>query len=212
MISECLRQAPCLFDLFDFLQVLAGAVMNTPRHPLKSRWLLSYIPNVTEDHVKAHGGDYDKATRLMWKKVDHIESIEELWSTVNSLPQWTALPPKDQLIFSREATEPFYKDNPQFAKGFRVSVFCENKVPGKSALEAVLIAVIGEGITHATEGASVVDLIRIMRKPNVKTSDAMHIEVWLSDETRKAGVINYLKEAIHKEFPSTKVMESPGQK
>jgi hypothetical protein len=179
--------------------------MPGPKHPLKSKWLLSYIPLITPEMESQHGGDYDTAARAEWRKVDHITTIEEMWSTVNSLPQWTSLPPRDQMIFSREDTEPFLQN---FPNGCRISVFTEMKNPGKSALEAVLISVIGEGVTTATDGEPMCDLVRIMRKPNARSSDAMHIEVWLRDESKKDAVLKYLKGAVHREFPSTKVLES----
>lgn len=179
--------------------------MPAPKHPLKSKWLLSYIPVVTEDALAAHDNDYDQAARAKWNKVDHVTTIEELWSTINSLPQWTSLPPRDQMLFSRGDVEPFFKN---FPNGGRISVFTEMKNPGKSAFDAVIVSVIGEGITKATDGESVVDVIRIMRKPNAKSQDAMHIEIWLRDESKMGGVLKYLKAAIHRDFPSTKVMES----
>ncbi|CUE78231.1 eukaryotic translation initiation factor 4E-like protein, putative [Bodo saltans] len=183
--------------------------MPAPRHPLKSKWLLSYIPHISETTVAQHGGDYDVAARAEWKKVDHVQTIEELWSTVNSMPQWTSLPARDQMLFSRDDVEPFFSS---FPNGCRLSVFTEMKNPGKSAFDAVIVSVIGEGITAATDGEPIVDVIRIMRKPNAKSQDAMHIEVYLRDQSKQNEVLKYLKAAIHREYPSTKVQESYSKK
>lgn len=175
------------------------------KHPLKNKWLVSYIPVLTAEVLEKHRNDYDAATRAVWRKVDFITTVEELWSTVNSLPQWTALPARDQMIFSREQAEPFFQT---FPNGCRISIYTEVLSAGKSALDAVFVHVIGEGITAASEGVSVIDLIRIMRKPNAKSNDAMHIELWLNDKSRKDPILKFLRDEIHKDFPTTKVEES----
>jgi len=79
---------------------------------------------------------------------------------------------------------------------------------GESALENLIVAIIGEGVTTVCDGKSVVDVIRWARKPGKVYNDSLHIEIWLNDSTYKDAVLQYIKTAIHKTYPTIKIQES----
>lgn len=175
-------------------------------HPLRSKWHVSYLPPITTEIVGTFNGDWEQASRSFLQEGGVISSIEELWSTVNSLPQWTTLPTNGALIFARSGIEPYYSS---FPNGTQVRVFANLKSAAKSALDSVLMLVMSESITNVTGGKSIVDVIRVVHKPGKQFPDAICIDLYLNDKSCAAAVVESLKTEVQRNFPTNEIKEFP---
>lgn len=163
------------------------------KHPLKSKWFVSYQPNVTEEIIKAHHGSYEEAQQATLKKLDYVTTVEALYATINSLLQWTQQPPKDALIFAREGIAPFFAS---FPGGHRLWLFTNSITHGKKAIEIVMALVMGESLRRVCDGQAAVQVVRIMHKPNAKSVDGLHLDIWMSSKQYCAAVKGMIQDQL----------------
>ena len=165
------------------------------KHLLLNKWFVSYLPNVNDDVLKAHNGSYEAAQQATLKKLDYVTTVEALYSTINSLLQWTQQPPKDALIFARNGIAPFFAS---FPSGYRLWLFTNSISHGKKAIEIVMALVMGESLTRVCDGNSVVEVVRIMHKPNAKSVDGLHLDIWLSSKQYCAAIKGMIQEQLER--------------
>lgn len=179
-------------------------------HPLRSTWTLSSSKTPSEAQVAAENNDYDAAQRKASKKIGLLSTIEQLWTTINSLPQPSQLPNGDSLIFARDGVEPAFSS---FPNGTRIGVTCNlGDNMGKFGYEHCLALVLGECVTEVTEGKAVVDVVRAKHKAYRNWTQCTCIELWLSDKVYLQPILQHIKPLLQKQFPTIEVMELPMRK
>lgn len=152
-------------------------------HLLKDKWFVFYIP-------ASKGEDYEHQT----KELGYVTSIEEVYSTINTLPPITLLPNDDNLVFSRNKIEPQFES---FPGGRRFSIFCKTKTQCREALTYVLAVVLGEAISkEACNGECPCDIVRVGHKGSVMYKESVRIEVWAHKNNHNAAMERYLNSTL----------------
>lgn len=153
-------------------------------HLLKDKWFVFYQPA-----LKA-GEAYDGA----FEEVDYVSSIEEVFATINTIPNLTLLPQDDSLFFSRNKKIPRFEN---FPNGCRISLFTRTKSQADDVLLRLVAAVMGDAVTkQVTEGEPVCDIIRITHKPHKLYVEAARLEVWCRESNKTKGLEDYFKELV----------------
>jgi hypothetical protein len=166
-------------------------------HALKDPWFLSFLPNITASMVTAeYGGDWNVAKLKLLKPIDYIRTVEELWSTFNSLPKAYALGSGDVLILARKNKDASFE---AFPNGKRIQINAHTPVAVDKAIDTVLMTVIGEQATTVCEGNSVCDIIRIVHKPSYQFKDFVRIEVWLQSADYVEKVSTFIKDRLREQ-------------
>ena len=147
------------------------------QHPLKDTWKLNFLPQITKEIVnKSYEGDWAKAQKALLKAVDDVTTIEELWSTVNSIPKLHQLNQSDNVIFARNSVDPSFES---FPNGHRIQITTTTSTAADKMFDLILISVVGEGCTTVCEGESTADVIRAAHKPSFQHKDSVRLEIWL---------------------------------
>ncbi|ORC93150.1 uncharacterized protein TM35_000024760 [Trypanosoma theileri] len=164
-------------------------------HALKDPWFLSYIPQLTPDIVKYDfKGDWTMAKQTLQQPLDYIRTVEELWSTINSLPKLHQLGNGSTFIFARNNIDASYE---AFPDGIRVLIDLYKAAVAERALEVVLGCVLGEGITQdVCDGKTVCDVLRLSSRPSHESPELLRLEVWLSDHTYAKAVSAYIRKGL----------------
>ncbi|KAG5463888.1 hypothetical protein LSCM1_00061 [Leishmania martiniquensis] len=165
-------------------------------HALRDRWFVSFLPLMTADMVNTeYKGNWQLAAQERTQKLDWITSVEELWSTMNSLPKVHQLGMGSTLIFARNNKEP--PSYEAYPNGSRIMINLLKPPTTDAGLELVLAVVMGETIAEkASDGKPVCDVLRIAARPSREHSEQIRVEVWLSDSTRSHAVAKFLAEAM----------------
>lgn len=165
---------------------------STATHALRDRWFVSFLPLLTADMVTVEfNNDWKVAAQRKMQRLDWVTTVEEVWSTMNSLPRIQQLGVGTTFIFSREDKEPSFET---FPNGSRLVVKLFKSPTTEKGLETIIAAVLGEMVTEeATNGVPVCDVIRIAARPSRDYSDTVRVEVWLNDASYSGSVADYLK-------------------
>ena len=166
---------------------------NRAEHPLRSVWLISYLPSVTPEMVKEAGDDFDAAQQQALRTGGPIETLEQLWSSMMSLPPYSDLPTNDSYVFARDGVNPSYSSFPNGGK--RVNLFSNgiDERETKFLVEMALGAVLGEACTAASEGNSVVDVVRVVHKCSRSTPRGLQIQLWHHRPELNGALVDYFK-------------------
>lgn len=169
---------------------------STATHALRDRWFVSFLPLLTVDTVNTEfKGDWKVAAQRKIQRLDWVTTVEEVWSTVNSLPKIQQLGVGSTFIFSREDKEPSFET---FPNGSRLVVKLYKAPTTDKGLETIIATVLGEMVTEeATNGVPVCDVIRIAARPSREHADMVRVEVWLNDASYSGKVAEYLKSTMH---------------
>lgn len=164
-------------------------------HALKDPWFLSYIPQLTPDAVKYdYKGDWTKAKQALQQPLDYIRTVEELWSTINSLPALHRLGNGSTFIFARNNIDASYE---AFPNGTRILVDVYKAAAIEKALDVILSTVLGEMLTEdVCDGKTVCDVLRLSSRPNQESPELVRLEVWLSDQSYAKAVSTYIKKGL----------------
>ncbi|KPA79907.1 hypothetical protein ABB37_04970 [Leptomonas pyrrhocoris] len=165
-------------------------------HALRDKWFASFLPLLTADMVNTdYKGNWQLASQERTQKLDWITSVEELWSTMNSLPKVHQLGMGSTLIFARNKKEPpSYESLPN---GSRITINLLRPPTTDGGLELVLATVMGETVAEkASGGRPVCDVLRIAARPSREHPEQIRVEVWLSDSTCSHAVTEFLAEAM----------------
>lgn len=167
----------------------------TATHALHDRWYVSFLPLLTSDMVNSDfQGNWQLAAQQRTQKLDWITSVEELWSTVNSLPKIHQLGVGNTLIFARNNKEPSFES---FPDGSRVSVNLMKPPATTVGLELILATVLGETITATTsDRRPVCDVVRVAARPSRDNTEQIRVEVWLSDASCSSGVAGFFTDVF----------------
>lgn len=165
-------------------------------HALRDRWFVSFLPLLTADMVNTdYKGNWQLASQERTQKLDWITSVEELWSTMNSLPKVHQLGMGSTLIFARNKKEPPSYES--FPDGSRITINLLKPPATDSGLELVLATVMGETVAEkASGGRPVCDVLRIAARPSREHPEQIRVEVWLSDASCSRAVAEFLSEAM----------------
>ena len=163
-------------------------------HALKDPWFLSFLPNITQAMVQQdYGGKWKEAQQKLLRPIDFISSIEELWSTFNSLPKVPNLAAGDTILLARKNKEASFE---AFPHGKRVLLTVYTASAAEKAVDVVLTAVIGEQVIKVCDSESICDVIRMAHKPSYQFKDCVRIELWLSSAQHTEAIIAYLKDQL----------------
>ncbi|EAN85029.1 hypothetical protein TcCL_ESM02079 [Trypanosoma cruzi] len=170
--------------------------MKETAHALKDPWFLSYIPQLTPDTVKYDfKGDWNKAKQALQQPLDYIRTVEEFWSTINSLPKLHQLGNGSTFIFARNNVDASYE---AFPNGTRVLVDLYKASVAEKGMDFVLSSVLGEGLTYdVCNGKTVCDVVRLSSRPNQESPELVRLEVWLSDQLYAKDVIPYIRRGLN---------------
>ncbi|KAL7695092.1 Eukaryotic initiation factor 4E [Lotmaria passim] len=165
-------------------------------HALRDRWFVSFLPLLTADMVNTdYKGNWQLAAQERTQKLDWITSVEELWSTMNSLPKVHQLGMGSTLIFARNKKEPPSYES--FPNGSRITINLLKPPTTDGGLELVLATVMGETVAEkASAGRPVCDVLRIAARPSREHPEQIRVEVWLSDATCSHAVTEFLSKAM----------------
>lgn len=167
----------------------------TQQHALRSRWFFFYLPLITPDMVSAsYNGDWKVAAEELTQHLDWVSTVEELWSSINSLPKIQSLPVGSTYILSRDGKEASFEN---FPSGSRLLVNLQKSPATDAGLDTILAAVLGESITSDVGLTDpVCDVVRIAARPNREFMDLLRVEVWLNDAAYSAKVTSALRKAL----------------
>ncbi|RNF11828.1 putative translation Initiation factor eIF-4e-like [Trypanosoma rangeli] len=169
--------------------------MTEATHALKDPWFLSYIPQLTPDVVKYDfKGDWNNAKQALQQPLDYVRTVEELWSTINSLPKLHQLGNGSTFIFARNNVDASYE---AFPHGTRVLVDLYNASAAEKGVYVVLSSVLGEGLAQdVCNGKTVCDVLRLSSRPNQESPELVRLEVWLSDQSYAKDVTLYVRKGL----------------
>lgn len=174
--------------------LILDAAAGKMSHSLKDRWFLSFLPNITQAMVQQdYGGKWKEAQQKLLRPIDFITTIEELWSTFNSLPKVANLAAGDTIILARNDKEASFE---AFPHGKRVLLTVYTSVAADKAVDVVLAAVIGEQLMKVCDMESTCDVIRMAHKPSYQYKDCVRIELWLSSARHAESIIGCLKDQL----------------
>ncbi|KPI88182.1 hypothetical protein ABL78_2686 [Leptomonas seymouri] len=140
-------------------------------------------------------GNWQRASQERTQKLDWITSVEELWSTMNSLPKVHQLGMGSTLIFARNKKEPPSYES--FPNGSRITINLLRPPTTDGGLELVLATVMGETVAEkASGGRPVCDVLRIAARPSREHPEQIRVEVWLNDAACSRAVAEFLAEAM----------------
>eukprot|EP00796_Vickermania_ingenoplastis_P004968 gene4968-3566_t len=166
-------------------------------HALKDKWFLSFLPLITKDLVlKQYNGDWNVAAQEKTRRLDYITTVEELWSTVNSLPHIHQLGVGSTYIFSRQDKQASYE---AFPEGSRVTVKLMTTPATDRGVDVLLAAILGESMPDSAGGgdaAPICDVIRVCGRQNREFPKLIQVEVWLNDKKFSEAVVQALKQAL----------------
>lgn len=174
-------------------------------HALKNRWFVSFLPLITKDQVlKQYNGDWNLAAENKIRRLDFVHSVEELWSTLNSLPHIHLLGVGSTYIFSREDKPTSYE---AFPDGSRVTLKLMAPPASDKGMDVLLAAILGEGLPESAGGGDaepVCDVIRICGRQSRDYPKLIHAEVWLRDRNYSDAVVAALKQVFKdREIPES---------
>lgn len=161
-------------------------------HALKNKWLVSFLPFFSADVVDAEfGGNWQIASAEKMQELDWVTSVEEVWSTMNSLPRVQHMGRGSTFIVAREGKEPSFE---VFPDGSRLIINLL-KSPDMG-LETIIAVVLGETLpTKEGTDDAVCDIIRFSSRQK-GTTEILRVEVWLNDKDYATVVSNKLQEAM----------------
>ncbi|RNF13493.1 uncharacterized protein Tco025E_06167 [Trypanosoma conorhini] len=164
-------------------------------HALRDPWFLSYIPQLTPDTVRFDfKGDWNRAKLALQQPLDYIRTVEELWSTINSLPKLHQLGNGSTFIFARNNVDASYE---AFPNGTRVLVDLYKASVAEKGVDVILSSVLGEGLTEdVCNGKTVCDVLRVSSRPNQESPELVRLEVWLSDQSYAKDVAPYIRKGL----------------
>ena len=162
-------------------------------HTLKDPWFLSFLPNISKEKVVEFNGDWNLAKQKLLRQVDFIRTIEELWSTLNSIPRIGSLTAGDTVILARNNKDASFE---AFPNGKKVTVIANSAAAADKAIDVVFAAIIGEQVTAVCDGEGTCDVIRLAHKPSLQYKDCVRIEVWLHSPKFADNVVNFLKDTL----------------
>ncbi|CCW59947.1 unnamed protein product [Phytomonas sp. EM1] len=139
-------------------------------------------------------GDWKMASEQLMQRLDWLKTVEEVWSTMNSLPRIQQIGVGSTFIMSRENKDPSFE---AFPDGSRV-IINFFKTPGtEKGMETVIAVVLGETIAHeVSDGLAVCDVIRIVVRPTREYPDMIRVEVWLNDSSFSSKVVAFMKKVL----------------
>lgn len=156
-----------------------GSSVAAALHPLKDKWFVFYIP-------ASKGDEYEHET----KELGYVSTIEEVYSTINTLPPITLMPNDDNLVFARNKIEPQFES---FPGGMRFSIFCKTKTQCREATTYVLAVVLGEAISReACKGDCPCGIVRIGHKGSAMYKESVRIEVWAHHSPHNVAMEKFL--------------------
>lgn len=184
-------------------------------HLLKDRWFVSYQPRIKLDELKQKfDGDWNRAAESKTRRLDFVTSVEELWSTMNSLPPIQQLSIGSMYLFSRQDKESTYEAYPN---GSRVTVQLLTLPASNKGADILLALILGESLPQSAGGCGgsednveantctpVCDLVRLCKKQSGEYPNSVHVEVWLNDKTYSEVVV----QAIHQTFKEERIPEN----
>lgn len=163
-------------------------------HALKDPWFLSFLPNITSAMVQQdYGGKWNVAQQKLQRPIDFINTIEELWSTFNSLPKIATLSAGDTIILARRNKDPSFE---AFPNGKRIQLSVSNSSSVDKVVDVVLAAVIGEQVITVCDNESTCDVIRMAHKPSYQFKDCVRIEIWLRSAQYVEKVLGFLRDQL----------------
>ncbi|KAG8340876.1 putative Eukaryotic initiation factor 4E [Trypanosoma vivax] len=165
------------------------------QHELKDPWFLSYIPPITPEMVKNDfKDDWNLAKQELEQQLDYILTVEELWSTINSLPKIHQLARGSTFVFARKNVDAIYE---AFPNGTRIIIDMQKTSVTLQTIGAVFGSVIGEGIARdVCEGKSVCDVLRLSPRASYEAPELVRLELWLNDQSYGKTVLSYIKKAV----------------
>lgn len=190
--------------------------MSTGSHDLKDKWFVSYLPLLTKEVVsKQYGGDWYRAAQEKTHRLDYVSTVEELWSTVNSLPHIHQLGVGSTYIFSRCDKQPSFE---AFPDGSRVTFKLMTSPATDKGLDIILAVILGESLNGTdcgfaeelkkAEGSTslscVCDVIRICGRQNRDFPNLLQLEVWVREKSYSNAIAESLcKLLIEQGVPET---------
>nr|CCC93657.1 unnamed protein product [Trypanosoma congolense IL3000] len=164
-------------------------------HALKDPWFLSYIPQITTDIVKNDfKGDWNSAKDALQQPLDYVRTVEEFWSTINSLPKLHQLANGSTFVFARNNVDASYE---AFPDGIRIFVDLQKAAVADKAIAVVLSSIIGESLSQeACEAKPVCDVLRLSSRPNRDFPELVRLEVWLNDKSYNKMVLAYIRKVL----------------
>lgn len=170
--------------------------MSEGAHALKDRWFVSYLPLITKNLViSQYNGDWNLAAREKMRRLDFVSTVEELWSTMNSLPHIHQLGVGSTYIFSRKDKEANYE---AFPNGSRITFKLMNPPACDKGLDTLLAAILGESLpdTAGDADAPACDVIRICGRQSREYPKLIHVEVWINERKFSDAVVAALRQAM----------------
>ncbi|CCW67080.1 unnamed protein product [Phytomonas sp. Hart1] len=169
--------------------------MDTTTHALKNRWFVSFLPLITSDMVNTDfKGDWNLASEQLMQRLDWLKTVEEVWSTMNSLPRIQQLGVGSTFIMARENKDPSFE---AFPNGSRVMINFFKPPATEKGMETVIAVVLGEAITNeVSDGLTVCDVIRIVVRPTREYPDMIRVEVWLNKSSFTSKVESFIKKVL----------------
>lgn len=111
-------------------------------HALKNRWFVTFLPLITKEQViKQYKGDWNLAAEDKGRRLDFVTTVEELWSTMNSLPSLHKIGVGSTYIFAREDKPTSYE---AFPNGSRIVLKLLTPPASDKGLDIILASVLGE--------------------------------------------------------------------
>lgn len=155
--------------------------MISATHKLRDRWFVSFLPVLKLDVInKEYNGNWTLAARHHRERLDWVTTVEELWSTINSLPRIHLLGTGSAYIFSRDDKEPKFE---AFPNGSRVIVNLLSSSSADTGLDLLLSIVLGEQFNESIESSETVcDIVRIVARSTREHSEVTRIEIWLNNK------------------------------
>ncbi|CBH15523.1 Eukaryotic translation initiation factor 4E type 5 [Trypanosoma equiperdum] len=170
--------------------------MEEESHALKDPWFVSYIPQLTTEIVKNnYEGDWNLAKEALQQPLDYVRTVEEFWSTLNSLPKLHQLESSSTFVFARNNVDASYE---AFPNGTRIIVDIRKAAMAEKATAVILSSVIGESVSQEVCGGKpICDVLRLSSRPNKESPELVRLEVWLSDQTYGKAVLAYVRKALN---------------
>lgn len=179
-------------------------------HLLKDKWFVSFLPLITKEELQQKfDGDWNRAAAFKTRRLDFVASVEELWSTMNSLPQIQQLPVGSTYLFSRQDKQTTYEAYP---KGGRVILKLLTAPACTKGVDILLALILGESLSQSMREidssvdkaidnscTSVCDLVRLCGRQNREHPDLVQVEVWLNDRRYSDTVVQAIQQVFHEE-------------
>lgn len=185
-------------------------------HLLRDKWFVSFLPLITKEQIQQEfNGDWNRAAESKTRRMDFITSVEELWSTMNSLPHICQLPVGSTYLFSRLDKPTTYEAYPN---GIRVTLKLFSSPACNKGVDILLALILGESLPECAGGSPtseegkdltnsyvpVCDLVRLCGRQSKEFPNSVQAEVWLNDKSYSDGIV----EAICETFKVEEIPEN----